>query len=122
MAKGIGIVGLGDITGAHRTGYHGYGLPVVAGFSRSAEARGRFAEAEPNATAYDALDALLADPAVAFVDLTTVHTREARLPYLKKIAAARKPVLIQKPLAMSYAEAVEVAELLERTGTPGMVN
>src|SRR4051812_22901966 len=119
---GIGQVGLGSITVAHRQGYHLYGQPVGAGYDPQAEARARFAEQEPGATVYDSLEDLLGDPRVAVVDVATPHHRETRLPVVQQIADAGIPMLIQKPLAYTYAEAVEMVDAIERNGVVGMVN
>lgn len=56
------------------------------------------------------------------IDLATPHHRHTRLPVLEKIAAAGKPFLVQKPLAMTYAEALELVEVAEAAGVVGMVN
>lgn len=119
---GIGSVGLGSITRQHHAGYAHYGLPIVAGFDISPQARAAFAQNQPQAKVYDTLDALLNDPNVAFIDLATPHHRSSRLPVLEKIAKARKPVLIQKPLGMYYRDALEMVQMLEANGTVGMVN
>lgn len=119
---GIGQVGLGGITVPHRQGYRLYGQPVVAGFDPDPAARERFAADTPEATVYEDLAALLADPRVGVIDLATPHHRQSRLPVVEAIAQAGLPVLIQKPLAMTYAEAVEVADVLQAHGSTGMVN
>ncbi|WJL94896.1 Gfo/Idh/MocA family oxidoreductase [Microbacterium sp. ET2] len=119
---GIGQVGLGSITGAHREGYRIYDQPVVAGFDPNPEARARFAAEEPGAAVYDTLEALLADPRVGVVDVATPHHRDTRLPVVEQIAAAGTPMLIQKPLAYSYADAVEMANAVDRAGVTAMVN
>lgn len=119
---GIGLVGLGGITQAHRSGYRDLGLPVVAGYDPTETARQRFSDGEPQATAHDTLDALLADPRVDVIDLATPHWRAARLPLVEQIAAAGKPVFVQKPLASTFGDALEIVEILERAGVAGMVN
>jgi predicted dehydrogenase len=119
---GIGQVGLGSITVPHREGYRLYAQPIVAGYDPDASARGRFAQDSPAAAVYDELDDLLADPAVGVIDLATPHRRETRLPVLAKIAEAGKPFLVQKPLAMTYLEALELVEIAEQAGVVGMVN
>lgn len=118
----IGQVGLGGITVAHRDGYRIYDQPVVAGFDPSAEARERFLADSPGASVYETLDDLLADPRVGVIDLATPHHRSTRLPLIQQIAAAGKPVLVQKPLAYTYPETVEIVEVFEKYGTVGMVN
>ncbi|MEJ5867014.1 Gfo/Idh/MocA family oxidoreductase [Pseudokineococcus sp. 5B2Z-1] len=119
---GIGQVGLGGITVHHRAGYALYDQPVVAGYDPDPAARARLLQDAPTATAHGSLDELLADPAVGVVDLATPHHRPTRLPVVEQVVAAGKPFLVQKPLAMSYAEALELVELAEAGGVVGMVN
>lgn len=119
---GIGQIGLGGITVVHREGYRLYGQPVVGGFDPDPAACERFAADSPDARVHESVEGLLADPAVGVVDLATPHHRTTRLPPLEAIAAAGKPVLIQKPLAMNYSDAAEVADILAGAGIVGMVN
>lgn len=119
---GIGQVGLGSITGAHRAGYRKYGQPVVAGYDPSPEARERFAADSPDAAVYASLEELLTDPAVGVIDVATPHRRDTRFPVVQAIAAAGKPMLIQKPLSYTYREAVELADLVADAGVTAMVN
>lgn len=119
---GIGQVGLGGITVHHRAGYRLYEQPVVAGYDPDEAAARRFTDDTPGARAHGSLAELLADPAVGVIDLATPHHRDTRLPVVAQIVAAGHPLLIQKPLAMTYAEAVEVADLIEQAGVPAMVN
>ena len=122
MERGIGQVGLGGITVVHRRGYRRFGLPVVAGFDPDEAASIRFKEDTPGAAVCSSLEELLGDDRVAVVDLATPHHHEMRLPVVEEIAEAHKPVLVQKPLAMNYGEALEVVELLEGAAVPAMVN
>ena len=119
---GIGQVGLGSITVPHREGYRLYRQPVVAGYDPDPAARARLLQDTPHATAHETLADLLADPAVGVIDLATPHHRSTRLPVIEQIAAAGKPFLVQKPLAMSYPEALELVEVAERAGVVAMVN
>lgn len=119
---GIGQVGLGSITGPHREGYRLYSQPVVAGYDPDPAARARLSEDSPTATVHTSLADLLADPAVGVIDLATPHHRAARLPVVEDIVAAGKPFLVQKPLAMTYSEALELVECAESGGVVGMVN
>ena len=121
-ALAIGQVGLGSITVPHRQGYRLYGQPVVAGYDPDPAARARMLADTPAATAHESLTDLLADERVGVVDLATPHHRATRLPVLEQIAAAGKPFLVQKPLAMSYAEALELVQVAEQAGVVGMVN
>lgn len=122
ISYGIGQVGLGSITVPHREGYRLYRQPVVAGFDPDETARRRFADDTPGATVHTSLEDLLADPAVGVLDVAVPHHRELRLPVFQQIAAAGKPFLVQKPLGMTYADALELVEVAESTGVVGMVN
>ncbi len=119
---GIAQVGLGSITVPHREGYRIYGQPLVGGYDPSPEAREKLLADSPGAVAYETLDELLADPRVQVVDLATPHHRQTRVPVIEAIARAGKPMLIQKPLAYSYAEALEMVKLIEDAGVVAMVN
>lgn len=119
---GIGQVGLGTIAATHRDGYRQYDLPVVAGYDALPQARDGFTEAVPRATAHRTFDALLADPRVGVVDLATPHAPGTRLSLVRAVVEAGKPVLVQKPLAMTYAEAEAIADCAEAAGIPVMVN
>lgn len=119
---GIGQVGLGSITVPHREGYRLYGQPLVAGFDPDETARRRFADDSPGAQVHTSLAALLADPAVGVIDLAVPHHREVRLPTLTRIAEAGKPFLVQKPMGMTYADALELVQIAEANGVVGMVN
>ena len=120
--QGIGLIGLGSITDVHTAAYAKYGLPVVAGFDPLPTARERFAQRCPSVTLHANLDDLLADPHVAVVDVATPHHRASRVPVLETVAAACKPAFIQKPLAMTYADALEIVAAFEAAGVPAMVN
>jgi predicted dehydrogenase len=121
-ALGIGQVGLGAVSASHRAGYRRYGQPLVAGFDPSPEARERFAREAPQAAVHESLDALLDDPAVGVVDVAAPHLRDIRLPVVRAIAAAGKPMLIQKPLASTFDEAVELADVIAAANVIAMVN
>ncbi len=81
---------------------------VVAVMSSSAERARDYAARNDIPRAYDALDALLADPAVDVVYISTTND----LHHDQTIAAARagKHVLCEKPLALTVEEAREMVE------------
>lgn len=118
----IGEVGLGGITTVHREGYRLYDQPVRGGYDPDPAARTRLRDEQPDAVAYDSLEELLADDQVQVIDLATPHHRNARVDAVTRIAAAGKPLLIQKPLGMTYPEALEVVEIIEAAGVTAMVN
>lgn len=118
----IGEVGLGGITTVHREGYRLYDQPVRGGYDPAPAARARLHDEQPDAVVYESLDELLADDQVQVIDLATPHHRDARIDAVTRIAAAGKPLLIQKPLGMTYPEALEVVEIIEAAGVTAMVN
>jgi len=118
----IGIVGLGQITECHRDGYRRQGLRVVAGYDPSADARQRFAGQDPQAVVHLTLEALIDDASVQVIDLATPQWLDARLPCVEAAAAAGKPLLIQKPLAHTYDDALKLVQVIEDAGVPAMVN
>jgi 1,5-anhydro-D-fructose reductase (1,5-anhydro-D-mannitol-forming) len=79
------------------------GHEVVAVMSTSAERAQAFATQHRIAAAFDSLPALLADPAVDAVYIST--TNELHLPQVLAAAAAGKHVLCEKPLALTVADA-----------------
>lgn len=122
QSLGIGQVGVGGIAATHREGYDALGLSVVAGYDIATAALAGFREERPDAAAYDQLSALLADPAVGVVDVAAPHQQGLRTELLEAVLKAGKPALVQKPLAVSYPEAEQIAVLAERFGVPVMVN
>jgi predicted dehydrogenase len=118
----IGQIGLGQITVVHRDGYRSYGLPVVAGTDISETVRDQFAREMPGARVHPTLDELLADPEVDVLDVAAPHHATIRRPLLEKVFAAGKPVLLQKPFAHTYADALAYTEWAEAAGAPLMIN
>jgi predicted dehydrogenase len=118
---GIGLVGCGGIArGAHLPAYRQFGYRVVACCDVREEAA-RAAQREfdiPFATTR--LEELLARPEVQIVDLA-VHASQRR-PLVEQIAAAGKPILSQKPFALSWEDARHMVAVCERAGVPLMVN
>ena len=118
----IGFVGCGQITEVHRDGYRLFGLPVVAGTDVSAEAREKFQSQDPQARVYESLDELLGDPEIEVFDVAAPHRQDIREPLLEKVVRAGKPVLLQKPFAHAYEDALRYTRLFEDAGVPLMIN
>ena len=76
---------------------------VVAVMSSDAARGERYAAEHGIARSYDSVAALLADPAVDIVYVST--TNELHLPQTLAAAAAGKHVLCEKPLALTLADA-----------------
>ena len=122
---GIGLIGCGRIArSSHLPAYRQCGYNVVAACDLI-EANVKRVQAEfgiPRGMAQ--VEDLLNDEAVQIIDLA-VHGKQ-RLPLIEQICAARPPhllgVLSQKPLAMSWPDAVRMVELCRAAGLPLMVN
>lgn len=118
---GIGIVGTGTIVQiAHLPSYRKFGYKVV-GLCDTAEQTARSVAEKFDVPYWTTnVDELLARPDVDVIDLA-VHAH-ARLPLVKKIAAAGKHILSQKPFAMNLPDAEKMVEICERAGVTIMVN
>jgi predicted dehydrogenase len=112
---GIGLVGLGIISRAHRLGYERAAdrAAVVAVCDRDAALAASVA-AELGARAYTELDDLLADPEVAAVDLTLPH--HVHYSAASAALAAGKHVLVEKPMALTSAECSALIEQARSAG------
>lgn len=89
------------------------GVKVVAAADPRADARARF-ESDFGGRAYDSVQALCADPAVQAVYVATPHEHHAA----HAIAALRagKHVLVEKPMAVTLAEAHSMVAAASATG------
>lgn len=120
-APGIGIVGCGSIVRvAHLPAYQKYGFRVVGAADISEEALKEVREKFGVPFTTTSVDELLAREDVEVIDLA-VHAKDRRR-LVEKIADAGKPILSQKPFAMSWDEAKHMVEYCERRGVPLMIN
>jgi predicted dehydrogenase len=111
---GVGVCGLGAFGESHLRAYRGLPLvEVVAVASRSAERAREVAARYDVPRCYDSYDALIADPAVQAVSVTTAET-EHLAPALAALAAG-KPVLVEKPLAVSLEDGRALVEAARRS-------
>jgi predicted dehydrogenase len=114
------VVGTGFIGPVHVEALRRLGRPMV-GLVGSSPERGREAAERLNVTrAYDSLDELLADPLIGVVHLASpnrLHFEQCR-----KVLAAGKHVICEKPLAMTPAEGAELVALADRTHAVSAVN
>src|SRR5688572_17413113 len=108
-----GVVGTGFIGMVHVEALRRLGI-AVAGVVGSSPERAR-AKAEPLGLAvYDSLEALLADPRVGIVHITTPN--HLHYPQVKAVLAAGKHVVCEKPLAITPAESADLLRLAEDSG------
>src|SRR5262252_8788185 len=106
-----GVVGTGFIGVVHVEALRRLGIEV-AGVVGSTPERARTKPGLPEP--YESYDALLADPGVDVVHITTPnHLHHAQV---KAALAAGKHVVCEKPLALTAADSAELLELAERSG------
>lgn len=112
----IGIVGLGWVAGAHIEAFkHVNGARVVAVCSRRELDEAQLAEQYGiKLRAYRDYDAMLADPEIDAIDICTPHPLHPS----QAIAAARagKHLIIEKPIALTYEDLVEMRDAIARSG------
>ncbi|MFU8839448.1 MAG: Gfo/Idh/MocA family protein [Nitriliruptoraceae bacterium] len=114
MGRGWGIIGSGKIAASFAAAIVAEGDRVVAVASSSQERADRFAAAHRIPGAYQGRDALLADADVEVVYVATTNERH-HLDALAAIAAGR-PVVVEKPLAVTPALAREVVAAARAAG------
>ncbi len=118
---GIAIIGAGFIVGeCHLPAYRDCRFHVVGIFSRSIDKARALAERFAVPNVYSSMDELLADPRVDVVDIAVPPHEQLTL--IRKVAEAGKSILAQKPLAVSYEEAVEIVRICEKAGVKLCVN
>src|SRR6266705_4969170 len=85
----------------------------------SADRRAKAAALYPHLRTTDRLDEVLADADVEAVVIVTPAAAHA--PVARRALAAGKHILVEKPLALTVADAVELTEQAERSGLVLMV-
>ena len=105
-----GVVGTGFVGVVHVHALRLLGVEV-AGLVGSSPER---AAAKAVAPVYESLEALLADPSVDVVHLTTPN--HLHHPQSKQVLEAGKHVVCEKPLAMTSDESAELVALAESSG------
>ena len=111
--NGAAIIGTGFIGTVHLGALRRLGVRVTGVLGSSAE-RGAQRSAALGVPAYATLDDLLADPAVQVVHVTSPN--HAHYPQVKRILAAGRHVICEKPLAMTSAQSAELVALAARSG------
>jgi predicted dehydrogenase len=113
-----GIIGCGDVTEVKS----GPGFQKAAGSSLVAVMRRDVAKAEDYArrhgvpTVHRSADDLISDPQVDAVYIATPPSSHCDLAL--RAAAARKPCLVEKPMAMTHAECERMVEAFRACGVP----
>jgi predicted dehydrogenase len=117
---GAAVVGTGFIGAVHVEALRRLGVQVhgVVGSSRERAAKRSADLGLP--PAYESFDAMLADPRVDVVHITSPnHLHHAQA---KAALAASKHVVCEKPLAMTSAESADLLQLAEGSGRVHAVN
>jgi predicted dehydrogenase len=117
---GAAVIGTGFIGTVHVEALRRIGVQVRGVLGSSPERGTARAAALGVPQAYPSLDALLADPAVDVVHVTSpndLHVSQARA-----ILEAGKHVVCEKPLAMTAAESAELVEVAARSGLVNATN
>src|SRR5262245_5847336 len=113
-----GILGCGDVCEVKS----GPGFQKAAGSALVAVMRRDRAKAEDFARrhgvprVYSDADALIADPEVDAIYIATPPSSHLELALT--VARARKPCLVEKPMAMTHAEALEMIAAFRAAATP----
>jgi len=113
-----GIIGCGDVTEIKS----GPGFQKADGSALVAVMRRDRAKAEDYAhrhgvpRAYDHAADLLADPDVDAVYIATPPSSHCELAL--QVAAAGKPCLVEKPMAVTHAQCLRMVDAFRRTGQP----
>lgn len=117
----IGIIGCGGIVNyAHLPAYREAGFKVVACYDQNPEAAQRTATEHEIRRVAASVEEILNDPAIDIVDIAVTPWAQAAI--AKEAIAAGKHVLCQKPLADSFASAVELVDISQAQGVHVAVN
>src|SRR5680860_72248 len=113
-----GIIGCGDVTEV-KSGppyQHTDGFELVAVMRRDAAKAEDYAKRHGVPKFYSDADKLINDDEVDAVYIATPPDSHAA--YALKVAAAGKPCCIEKPMAPSYAESLEIQQAFEKKDLP----
>jgi predicted dehydrogenase len=121
---GIGVVGAGFIVrDCHLVAYADAAFRVVGITSRTIETAREVAALRGIPRVYQTLEEMLDDPAVEVVDIAVPPNEQPGV--IRRVLGHPRRVrgiLAQKPLAMSYAEAMPLVEACEQAGVLLQVN
>jgi predicted dehydrogenase len=114
----VALIGLGMVSRTYADAIRNSGAVELAGVcARSEASRERFlsVNADLGARAMT-VDEIAADPGVGFAILTTPPNARAEI--VGKLAAAGKPILMEKPVERTLGGATRLVELCESKGVP----
>lgn len=116
----VGVVGTGFIGPAHVEALRRLGINVVGIAGSSGERAAPKAEALRIAKVYESCEAMLADPTIQVVHITSPN--HLHYPQVKAALLAGKHVVCEKPLAMDATESAELVALAAHCGLVHAVN
>lgn len=113
-----GIIGVGDVCEVKSAPAMNKieGSRLVAVMRRNGEKAADYARRHGVPRWYDDADALIADPEVNAIYIATPP--DAHAEYTRRAAAAGKPVYVEKPMARTHAECLEMIRCCEEAGVP----
>ncbi|HEY7522160.1 MAG TPA: Gfo/Idh/MocA family oxidoreductase [Candidatus Limnocylindrales bacterium] len=117
---GAAVIGTGFIGTVHVEQLRRIGVQVRGVLGSTPERGAARAEALGVARAYPSLDALLDDPAVDVVHITSPN--HLHVPQARQVLEAGRHVVCEKPLAMTADEAASLVALAASTGRVNAVN
>jgi predicted dehydrogenase len=117
--KRIGIVGAGFISEAHAAGIKQTNNAQLAGFQSRTRASAEAKAAKFGGKVYETLEEMLQDPSVDIIDICAPSHLHEDLGM--KVLAAKKPLLLEKPIAHTKQGAQKLVSKARADGTPFMV-
>jgi predicted dehydrogenase len=117
---GAAVIGTGFIGTVHLEQLRRIGVQVRGVLGSTPERGAARAEALGVARAYPSLEAILDDPSVDVVHVTSPN--HLHVPQTKQILASGRHVVCEKPLALTAAESKELVELAAQSGRVNAVN
>lgn len=114
----VGFIGAGDIADLHAEAVNGLSGVTLKGLWNRTSAKGQAKAARYGCKAYATDDELLNDPDIdAVFILTNVETH---LHYIAKAAKAGKHMLVEKPVADTLDELLQVKDIVDKAGVKCM--
>ncbi len=117
---GAAVIGTGFIGTVHVEQLRRIGVQVRGVLGSTPERGDARAQALGVARAYPSLEALLDDPSVEVVHVTSPN--HLHVPQTRQILAAGRHVVCEKPLAMTAGESAEMVDLAAASGLVNAVN
>lgn len=109
----VGLIGTGAIAHKHADSYKEIGYPIVAVSNRGAEKGREFARKYHTEFVADYRD-ICSRQHIGYIDVCTFP--DSHLDVVKACVASGKHVLLQKPIALTLADARAMIELTQRAG------